>query len=199
MPMRLLIPTLLIASLSACHSGGSDEQVYVSDRGDVKFTSPRNVQSTTEFNGRALMQSGWRVVWSGQEVGPGQGIVRLTLPARSDDGSAASEIVQIGSSDDPRVVESCKTYGLNTASGQRLPDITINGRLWAAYRASDAGMSQSITATNYRLVHDQVCYALERISYASRAAGAQSGALSDDEAAKVMNEVLKSIEISDRK
>lgn len=195
MKRDVLLLSMVFTGLAGCHSMDADTTTFVSKNGDVRLQRPVAVQPSTDFSGRALLQRGWRVVWDGREVGEGQGIVRLTLPARAADGSAVSEVLQIGSSRDAEVVASCLTYGLASGSGMHLPATTIKNRDWATYTSGDAGMSQSIKAVNYRLVHEGACYAMERISYAVRAAKADEDSKTDAEAAKIMDDVLASVEI----
>jgi len=192
----LLLPVFCYG-LVGCQVPDTQFATFVSDDGIVRFQYPTNLQPTGEFKGRALLQSGWRVVWSGEEVGKGEGIVRLTVPARAEDGSAISEIVQIGRSHSPDVVETCTTYGLSSANGMSMPDRVVGGHRWMAYASSDAGMSQSIKAVNYRLVYQGTCYALDRISYAVRAAKAADDAWDEGEAGQAIDHVLGSVEILD--
>lgn len=190
----LLLP-VVCAGLAACHSGNDGTTLFVSKDGNVKLQRPAHIAPSSDFSGRTLLQRGWRVIWDGSAVGEGQGIVRLTLPARAADGSAVSETLQIGASRDPDVVASCLTYGLVSGSGMRLPTTTIGNHDWTTYSSSDAGMSQSVKAVNYRLVHDGQCYAMDRISYAVRAAKAGEDAPAETDAVKTMDDVLSSVEI----
>ncbi len=192
----LLFPVLCLA-VSGCGAPDTQMATFVSDDGTVRFQHPANLQPTADFKGRALLQSGWRVVWNGESVGDGQGIARLTLPARAADGSAISEIVQIGRSRDPAVVASCTSHGLSSGNGMRLPDSVINGHNWTAYTSSDAGMSQSVKAVNYRLVHHDTCYAMDRISYAVRAAKAADDAWDEPQAGQAIDAVLASVQVLD--
>ncbi|MDQ7970765.1 MAG: hypothetical protein REI95_14120 [Oxalicibacterium faecigallinarum] len=195
MKKSLLLLSLACAGLAGCQSGSNDSTTFVSKEGDIRLQRPARVVPSEDFSGRALLQRGWRVIWDGSDAGDGQGVVRLTLPARAPDGSAISEVLQIGRSQHPDVVASCLTYGLVSGSGMRLPVTTVNRREWTTYSSSDAGMSQSIKATNYRLVVEDTCYTMDRISYAVRAAKATEDALSDGEAANLMDAVLASVEI----
>ncbi|WP_293776448.1 hypothetical protein [uncultured Oxalicibacterium sp.] len=190
----LFLPVLSL-SLVACDAFRQDTTVFLSKDGDVRLQQPPGAQRSMEFQGRALMQSGWRMIWDGKAVGEGQGIVRLTLPARAADGSALSEVLQLGASRDPDVVASCLSHGLQSGNGMRLSPVTINNHVWTSYSGSDAGMSQSIKANNYRLVFEQTCYAMDRISYAVRAAKAAEDALTEAEAARLMDAALASVEI----
>ena len=190
MRKKILFLPLLSLPLMACDAFQQDTTVFLSKDGDVQLQQPPGAQRSMEFQGRALMQSGWRMIWDGKQVGEGQGIVRLTLPARAADGSALSEVLQLGASRDPEVVATCLHYGLQAGNGMRLSPATINGHAWTVYSGSDAGMSQSIKATNYRLVFEQTCYAMDRISYAVRAAKAAEDALTEAEAARLMDAAL---------
>jgi len=195
MKKSVLLLSMMVAGLAGCQFGNDDSTIFVSKDGDIRLQRPVQVEPSSDFSGRTLLQRGWRVVWDRSEVGDGQGIVRLTLPARAADGSAVSEILQIGTSRDPGVVATCLTYGLASGSGMHLPLTTINNREWTTYASGDAGMSQSIKAVNYRLIHDGRCYAMERMSYAVRAAKADDGTRDDAEAIKIMDKVLSSVEI----
>ena len=190
----LFLPFLCIG-LVACNAEDKQSIVYVSGDGGIKLQHPEIVQRSTEFRGRALLQGGWRVVWDGSQIGEGREIVRLTLPARAADGSALSEILQIGVSRDPSVITSCLSYGLNSGNGMHLPKANINGHDWTVYSNGDAGMSQSTKALNYRLLFDNACYAMDRISYAVRAAKAADNVLSEADATKLMDGVKSSVEV----
>jgi len=195
MKKSVLLLSMVCAGLAACQSGANDSMIYVSKEGDIRLQRPARVAPSNDFSGRALLQRGWRVVWDGSDVGEGQGVVRLTLPGRAGDGSAVSEVVQIGRSQHPDVVASCLTYGLASGNGVRMPVTKINHRAWTTYTSGDAGMSQSIKVTNYRAVVDDTCYAMDRISYAVRAAKAADDAVTDVEAAQRMDATLNSVEI----
>lgn len=80
------------------------------------------------------------------------------------------EVLQIGWSAAPGAVHTCLTFGLDSGSQKRLPDRTINGVSFAVVSNGDAGMNQSIDATDLRSVVDGRCYAVERFTYAVKAA-----------------------------
>ncbi len=118
----------------------------------------------------SLMTQGWRLAWDGSAVGPGRMVVRLALKvAPSGRPGTMTEVLQIGRSRDPRVVRQCLSYGLRGGAVRRLPDRTINGRRFAVWRNSDAGMSQAIAATDLRAVVGGTCYAIARFRYAETA------------------------------
>ena len=146
----------------------------------------------------SLMSAGWRFVWDGSAVGPGEVVVRLVLKVRPAAGSpgTASEVLRIGRSRDQRVVRTCLTYGLRGGSGRRLPDRVINGRRFAAWVNSDAGMSQAIAATDLRAVVDGTCYAVERFRYGESASdGDPSVRLSTAQGAALLDASLNSLQL----
>lgn len=196
MKTRLLI--LFCLGFAGCHAPESAVVGFVSKDGDVRLMRPVDVMPTYDFGGRALLKAGWRVVRNGAPVGEGQEIVRLMMPARAADGSAVSEILQIGSSRDSRVLASCLEHGLHSGNGMRLPDATIMGRTWTAFADNDAGMSQSVRTTNYRLLHDETCYAIDRISYTTWAAQAMKDARPESEVVRIMSDVLATVEVGSK-
>ena len=48
----------------------------------------------------------------------------------------------------------------------------LGGHRWTVYTNGDAGMSQQVNATNLRTVVDGTCYAIDRVTYAVKAAAA---------------------------
>ncbi len=118
----------------------------------------------------ALMSPGWRLSWDGTAPGPGQVIVRLVLAVQPDaPRTSAREVLQVGVSHDAAVRRGCATAGLGGGSARRQPDRVINGRRFTVWSNGDAGMSQSIAATDLRTVIGDACYAVERFAYADSA------------------------------
>ncbi len=118
----------------------------------------------------SLMTPGWRLLWDGGPATPGRLIVRLSfrvVPAAPE--TKSSEYLQVGASHSRSAVRNCLGYGISGASGTRRPDRIINGRRFAVWENSDAGMSQQISATDLRTVAGGVCYAVERFRYSDSA------------------------------
>ena len=123
-------------------------------------------------------------MWNGKPAGPGVGLVSFTQRARPGDGQGqAVEMVRFGGSRARQVVATCLSAGFDPALAHKLPDRMINGRRWTAWAGSDAGMSQSVAVTSLRTRANGACYALDRISYAVKAAEAPPAGTPDQKAA----------------
>lgn len=156
------------AHRSAPVAGG---RAYVGAGGLVRLTYPAGLRPTTDFSGKSLMTRGWRLSWDGTPVGTGTGVVRFAQDARAADGQGfATELVQVGLSRDAGVVAQCGTAGTSGPNVRRLPNRMLGGHRWTVWSNGDAGMSQQITATDLRTVVNGTCYAIERVSYAVKAA-----------------------------
>ena len=170
---------------------------FTGPEGIVHLAYPDSLQPTQDFSGRSLMRPGWRVVWNADDMGKGKGIVRFSQEARPANGpGSVTEMLQIGVSSDPKVVKSCTSYGLDSGSGAKLPDRSINGTQWTAYSNGDAGMSQQIKTTDLRTVYKSSCYAISRITYTIKAAETPpASAMSQSRAAALMDAVMNSIRL----
>lgn len=146
-------------------------QPWTSPDGRVRLLRPSAATpSRSDAPLGALASPGWRLLWNGASPTPGRLVVRLTLPiAPAPPLRTAREGLQVGVSRAPEAVRTCLTYGLEGAPGRRLPDRTINGRRYAAWTHADAGMSQSVTATDLRTVAGGACWAVARFRYGESA------------------------------
>jgi len=168
---------------------------FVSTPQHLTIELPAGATRSRRLTGRSLMAAGWRLSWDGSAAGPGNDVARFTLRARPADGvGTVDEIVQIGVGG-PGSARDCLTHGLNGGDAKRLPDRTINGRRWAAWANSDAGMSQQITATDLRTVWRRRCYAVARISYAVKATDTPPGLPPQAQAAAAMDRALASLRL----
>ena len=142
-------------------------QPWASPAGDVHLLRPATVRPTADAAALgALMAPGWRMVWDGSPSTPGRMIVRLLLKvAPIAPQTSAIEGLQVGVSRARASLRKCLADGLMGASGRRGPDRIINGRRYAVWINSAAGMSQSVAATDLRTVVHGVCYAVERFRY----------------------------------
>lgn len=152
-------------------SAAPGDRSYVGAGGLVRLTYPAGLKPGHAFGGRALVSAGWRLMWDGTPAGPGTGVVSFSQDARPSDGQGyVTEAIQIGMSRDAGVVANCGTAGVQSGDTQRLPNRMIGGHRWTVWTNGDAGMSQQIAATDLRTVVDGVCYAIDRFSYAVKAA-----------------------------
>ena len=169
-----LLPLPLLALLPFASADAANKS-FIGAGGRVRLSHPANLNPTRTFSGRALMTGGWRLMWDGTPAGRGVGVARFWQVAKPKDGvGQVIEMVQIGYSRTAAVVAHCGTDGLKGGSGRRLPDRMLGGHRWTVYSNGDAGMSQGITATDLRTVVDGACYAVDRITYAVKAAAAPS-------------------------
>jgi hypothetical protein len=168
--LRFLLPLPLLAFLPFANASAATKS-FLGAGGMVRLSYPAALTPTRNFAGRALMNAGWRQIWDGSPVGRGVGIVRFWQVAKPVDGQGqVTEMVQVGFSRSAAVVATCGTEGLKSASGRRLPDRMLGGHRWTVYSNGDAGMSQQVSATNLRTVVNGACYAIDRVTYAVKAA-----------------------------
>ncbi|TXC68198.1 hypothetical protein FSZ31_10920 [Sphingorhabdus soli] len=143
---------------------------FTGPKGSVRLDYPADWTPGTDFAGHAMMTGGWRVRFTGTENVSGKGIVSFTRTARPSEGPGeVIEMLRIGASDAVAARTDCATAGLSTDFGSRLPDRTIGGRSWAAWRQSDVGMSQQADVLALRTLVGNTCYAVDRIGYAVKA------------------------------
>lgn len=145
----------------------------------------------------ALMTPGWRLVWDGiPSAGNGQVVIRLQLPAAPvPPETSATEILQVGTSQDPDIVPRCLHDGITAKNVQRLPDRTFAGTRFLAWHNADAGMSQAITATDLRAIVGGTCYAVERFRTATTAAPAPAPGTAFPPAAALLDAALASLRV----
>ena len=168
--LRYLLPLSLLAILSMGNAVAATKS-FVGGGGRVRLSHPAALNPTRTFSGRALMTGGWRLMWDGTPVGRGVGVARFWQVAKPTNGPGqVIEMVQIGYSRDPAVVARCGTDGAKSGSGRRLPDRMLGGHRWTAYTNGDGGMSQSVAAIDLRTVVEGACYAVDRVTYAIKAA-----------------------------
>jgi hypothetical protein len=189
---RYLLPLPLLALLPLANATAAT-QSFIGAGGMVRLSHPSSLQPTRTFAGRALMNAGWRLMWDG--------VVRFWQVAKPADGQGqVTEMVQVGFSRSAAVVARCGTDGALSASGRRLPNRMLGGHRWTVYTNGDAGMSQSIRATNFRTVVDGGCYAIDRITYAVKAAAAPGrNAPPQSVASARMDAILATIKIGRRR
>ncbi len=168
--LRYLLPLPLLALLPFANATAQTKS-FLGAGGMVRLSHASSLTPTRNFAGRALMNSGWRQMWDGTPVGRGVGIVRFWQVAKPTDGQGqVTEMIQVGFSRSTAVVATCGTAGMVSGSAKRLPNRMLGGHRWAVYSNGDAGMSQQVSATNFRSVIDGACYAIDRVTYAVKAA-----------------------------
>ena len=197
---RYLLPLPLLALLPFANASAADKS-FVGGGGIVRLSYAPSVTPTRNFAGRSLLNSGWRQMWDGAPVGRGVGIVRFWEVARPADGQGqVTELIQVGFSRSAPVVATCGTAGMLSGSAKRLPNRMLGGHRWTVYTNGDAGMSQQVNATNFRSVINGACYAIDRVTYAVKAA-AQAGRNAPTQAiaAARMDAILATIKIGGRR
>lgn len=192
--MRIL---LVLTALSTAAIAAPAGRAFASRDGLVRLSYPAGLSPGHDFAGRPLMTGGWRLMWDGSSVGRGKGVVRFAEDARPRDGiGRVTEMVQVGRSRDAAVVARCGTAGAAGGSARRLPNRMLGGHRWTVWTNGDAGMSQQVAATDLRTVVDGTCYAIDRITYAVKAADPlPRGAPAQAMAAARMNAILASIRV----
>ncbi len=195
-----LLPLPLLALLPFASADAANKS-FIGAGGRVRLSHPANLNPTRTFSGRALMTGGWRLMWDGTPPGRGVGVARFWQVAKPRDGvGQVIEMVQIGFSRNAAVVARCGTAGAKGANGRRLPDRMLGGHRWTAYSNGDAGMSQSISATDLRTVVEGTCYAVDRVTYSIKAGSAPSRtAPTQAIAAANMNAILATIHVGRRR
>jgi hypothetical protein len=166
--------------------------VAASADGSVRLPRPAGATVERTLPGRPLMAEGWRLMWDGRPAGAGEPLIRVTLRSRSDPG-VVDEIVQVGRSRAPSAVRTCLNAGLG--GGTKLPARRFAGHRWAAVRHADAGMSQEVTATDYRAVIGGSCWAVARVRYAVRAREPAPGLPAAATASAAMDRALAGLQI----
>ncbi len=195
-----LLPLTLLALLPLANADAATKS-FIGAGGRVRLSHPASLSPTRTFSGRALMTGGWRLMWDGKPTGRGVGVARFWQIAKPRDGvGQVMEMVQIGFSRDAGVVARCGTAGAKGANGRRLPDRMLGGHRWTAYSNGDAGMSQSIAATDLRTVVEGACYAVSRVTYRVKAASAPARtAPTQAVAAANMDAILATIHVGRRR
>lgn len=174
---------------------------YASRDGLVRLSYPIGMTPGHDFAGRSLMSGGWRSTWDGTPPGPGAGGVSFALSAHPGDGvGQVTEMLRIGVSRDHDVVAHCGTAGLQGPNTRRLANRMLGGHRWTRWRNGDAGMSQQVSATDWRTVVDGTCYAIDRVSYAVKAAaGPPAGTPTQHAAAARLDAILASVVVGARR
>lgn len=173
-------------------------QPWSSPDGQVRLLRPLIAQpSTSQAPLGSLMAKGWRLVWDGKNDGAGRMAIRLALPVVPSSGTGQrTEVLQVGWSASPAARRTCLSFGLNGGSTKRLPDRTINGIRFAVRANGDAGMSQSIDATDLRAAVRGRCYAVERFGYGVAAADRDPAVtLSQAQGAAMLDAALASLHL----
>lgn len=194
------MPLSLLAFLPFANATAATKS-FVGAGGMVRLSYPSIVMPTRNFAGRTLLNSGWRQMWDGKPVGRGVGIARFWQIAKPRDGQGqVTEMLQIGFSRSAAVVATCGTEGLVAGHATRLPNRMLGGHRWTVYTNGDAGMSQQVNATNFRSVINGACYAIDRITYAVKAAApAGRNAPTQAVAAARMDAILATIKVGGRR
>ena len=197
---RYLLPLPLLALLPFANATAASKS-FVGGGGMVRLSHPSSLMPTRNFAGRALLNSGWRQMWDGTPVGRGVGIVRFWQVAKPTAGQGqVTEMIQVGFSRSAGVVAKCGPEGLVSGHARRLPNRMLGGHRWTVYTNGDAGMSQQVNATNFRSVINGACYAIDRITYAVKAAApAGRNAPPQAVAAARMDEILATIKVGGRR
>ena len=186
-----------LAGATAVHA----PRIWHSADGAVTLTRPVAARVTTSSAPLgSLMAPGWRLLWNGSAPTPGRIVVRLTLPVVPATGvGQRTEALQIGTSRAPSALRDCLAGGLGGGSSQRLAPRVINGVRFAVWRSGDAGMSQSIDATDLRAIVGGTCYAVARIGYGVSAADSDPGVrLRQADGAKMLDAALSSLRIASK-
>ena len=177
--MRMLLLAVALAAASSAIAAppfvgrfASPQQPWSSADGQVRLLRPLIAQpSNSQEPLGSLMASGWRLNWAGKTDVPGKVAIRLALPVVPASGTGqVTEVLQVGWSTSPAARRNCLSFGLDGGSRKGLPVRVINGVRFAAILNEDAGMSQSIDATDLRSVVRGRCYAVERFHYGVAAA-----------------------------
>lgn len=145
----------------------------------------------------ALMTPGWRLVWDGiPTAGAGHVVIRLQLAASPvPPETRAFEVLQVGTSRDPDIVPRCLHDGITARSVKRLPDRILAGTRFLAWHNADAGMNQTIAATDLRAIVDGTCYAVERFRIADSASPAPVPGTRFPQAARLLDAALASLRV----
>ncbi|MEG8048914.1 hypothetical protein QP178_03055 [Sphingomonas aurantiaca] len=171
---RYLLPLPLLALLPFANATAANKS-FVGAGGNVRLSHASSLTPTRNFAGRPLMNRGWRQMWDGAPIGRGVGIVRFWELAKPTDGQGqVTELLQVGFSRSAAVVATCGTAGMVSGNVRRLPNRMLGGHRWTVYASGDAGMSQQVSATNLRSVINGACYAIDRVTYAVKAAPPQA-------------------------
>ena len=191
---------LVLLALTATTVAASADNSYIGAGGLVRLRYPVTLTPSHDFTGRSLMSGGWRLMWDGTPLGPGAGVVGFAQLARPlGGGGQVTELLRIGTSRDAGVVARCGTAGVQGPNTHRLGDRMLGGHRWTLWTNADAGMSQQVTATDWRTVVDGACYAIDRVSYAVRAAGAPPGGTpTQAQAAARIDAILASVVVGRR-
>lgn len=188
---------LLAAVGGATVAATPASRIFVSPDRSVRLRYPAGLTPSRDFGGRPIMSGGWRLMWDGSPPGRGQGVARFQVTARPGDGvGQVTEMMQVGRSRAPEVVATCGTAGQRGPNARRLPNRMLNGHRWTVWRNGDAGMSQQVSATDWRTVVNGACYAIDRVTYTVKAADPLPGTAPAQKAAAArMDAVLNSIRV----
>jgi len=197
---RYLLPLPLLALLPFANATAANKS-FVGAGGNVRLSHASSLTPTRNFAGRPLMNRGWRQMWDGAPIGRGVGIVRFWELAKPTDGQGqVTELLQVGFSRSAAVVATCGTAGMVSGNVRRLPNRMLGGHRWTVYASGDAGMSQQVSATNLRSVINGACYAIDRVTYAVKAAPpAGRNAPTQAVAAARMDAILATIKVGTRR
>ena len=138
-------------------------RVWKSTDSTIALLYPSYLTPMQDFPGTYFTPGGWRAMFDGAAAGPGDGLVRF-IAHTSLEGEVsrrATEILQIGTSDDPSVLRDCLTSGLEGGDGAKQSDRMVGGVPFTVYTNGDAGMSHQLSSVDLRSVHDDRCIAID--------------------------------------
>lgn len=141
--------------------------IYTNGEYGFIVSYPETAQLEETFAPTYHLGDTWRV-----NVGPesvGDPIIAIIAYSTQSDHSYPRyyhAIVRIGASKDAKEVAACERITPDRGE-TALPDVTFGGATWKAFSFGSAGMQQYARGVSYRTVHEDTCFAVEKIAAGS--------------------------------
>jgi len=128
---------------------------YANTTYGFSISYPNQFTATSTFASSYLLPTYWNIY---STEGTGEQVVAIVFPGSNN---ILSSELRIGISDEPDQVKACDKFDQNVTTSYH----AINGEEFYVGTVSDAAMSHFSHVTSYRVVHKNVCFALDLVSF----------------------------------
>ncbi len=166
------------------------DAIYISGDYGFMLQYPESAVVSETFAAGYHLPALWRVAAGTETVGtPIVSFTTYSTESKDSYPRYFDALIRIGASKDSKEVKEC----LFAAADQgeiELTEIVMGGTTWKAYSFENAGMQQYVRGISYRTVHQNTCFAIEKLAVGSNYREAASDrdipqAVLDEEYAKL--------------
>lgn len=173
---KILFGLLALLAISALllffGSDNHETNNYVNRTYGFEISYPKNLTPETAFDSYYHLSSFWRA-----EAGPdstGTPVVAIPVYRIHQGGVATGKPyplyfdaeVRVGVSNNPADIANCLKPDPGYAS-QKVTNVNINGLTFEKFDFQSAGMMQYLQGESYRIIHNNLCFAIEQIKTGS--------------------------------